>query len=161
MFLYLTFLVLEKCQQRNCLAKPSNPSLAVKKSEMESKRETAIVNPKVLYLFCLPSISLLTCNLKSVIFSFSYSQYPNLWSVSNSTISPVSQSGGMSNGLGSQFLRGSTTHYSPLPHSVTTTSSGSPLYDNGTPTDVADSQYDTSVHARLASTWTPVTTPSM
>ncbi|XP_015283496.1 PREDICTED: brachyury protein [Gekko japonicus] len=91
----------------------------------------------------------------------SSSQYPNLWSVSNSTISPVSQSGGMSNGIGAQFLRGSTTHYPTLPHSVTTTSSGSPLYDSGTPTDIADSQYDTSVHARLASTWTPVTTPSM
>ncbi|XP_039199481.1 T-box transcription factor T [Crotalus tigris] len=91
----------------------------------------------------------------------SSSQYPNLWSVSNSTISPVSQSGGMSSGIGPQFLRGSTTHYPTLPHSVATTSSGSPLYDNGTPTDIADSQYDASVHARLASTWTPVTTPSM
>lgn len=111
--------------------------------------------------FLIPSLSLPTCILKSVLLFFSYSQYPNLWSVSNSTISPVSQSGGMSNGLGSQFLRGSTTHYPTLPHPVTTTSSGSPLYDSGTPTDVADSQYDTSVHARLASTWTPVTTPSM
>ncbi|XP_026530991.1 T-box transcription factor T isoform X3 [Notechis scutatus] len=91
----------------------------------------------------------------------SSSQYPNLWSVSNSTISPVSQSGGMSSGIGSQFLRGSTTHYPTLPHSVATTSSGSPLYDSGAPTDIADSQYDASVHARLASTWTPVTTPSM
>ncbi|XP_013925078.1 PREDICTED: brachyury protein isoform X2 [Thamnophis sirtalis] len=91
----------------------------------------------------------------------SSSQYPNLWSVSNSTISPVSQSGGMSSGIGSQFLRGSTTHYPTLPHSVATTSSGSPLYDNGAPTDIADSQYDASVHSRLASTWTPVTTPSM
>ncbi|KAK9411726.1 brachyury protein [Crotalus adamanteus] len=91
----------------------------------------------------------------------SSSQYPNLWSVSNSTISPVSQSGAMSSGIGSQFLRGSTTHYPTLPHSVATTSSGSPLYDNGTPTDIADSQYDASVHARLAPTWTPVTTPSM
>ncbi|XP_061482357.1 T-box transcription factor T isoform X1 [Rhineura floridana] len=91
----------------------------------------------------------------------SSSQYPNLWSVSNSTVSPVSQSGGMSSGISSQFLRGSTTHYPTLPHSVTTTSSGSPLYDSGTPTDIADNQYDTSVHARLSSTWTPVTTPSM
>ncbi|XP_044304649.1 T-box transcription factor T isoform X3 [Varanus komodoensis] len=91
----------------------------------------------------------------------SSSQYPNLWSVSNSTISPVSQSSGMSSGIGSQFLRGSATHYPTLPHSVSTTSTGSPLYDSGTPTDIADSQYDTSVHARLAPTWTPVTTPSM
>ncbi|XP_060129256.1 T-box transcription factor T [Zootoca vivipara] len=91
----------------------------------------------------------------------SSSQYPNLWSVSNSTVSPVSQSGGMPSGIGSQFLRGSTTHYPTLPHSVTTPSSGSPLYDSGNPTDIADSQYDASVHARLSSTWTPVTTPSM
>ncbi|XP_067416871.1 T-box transcription factor T isoform X1 [Emydura macquarii macquarii] len=93
--------------------------------------------------------------------STSSSQYPNLWSVNNSTITPVSQSGGMSNGLSSQFLRGSPAHYPPLPHSVTASSSGSPLYDTGTPTDISDSQYDTSAHARLASTWTPVTPPSM
>ncbi|XP_006139172.1 T-box transcription factor T isoform X1 [Pelodiscus sinensis] len=93
--------------------------------------------------------------------STSSSQYPNLWSVNNSTITPVSQSGGMANGLSSQFLRGSTAHYPPLPHSVTASSSGSPLYDTGTPTDISDSQYDTAAHARLASTWTPVTPPSM
>ncbi|KAM9156297.1 T-box transcription factor T isoform 4-T4 [Pangshura tecta] len=93
--------------------------------------------------------------------STSSSQYPNLWSVNNSTITPVSQSGGMANGLSSQFLRGSAAHYPPLPHSVTASSSGSPLYDAGTPTDIADSQYDTSAHNRLASTWTPVTPPSM
>ncbi|XP_003227212.2 T-box transcription factor T isoform X1 [Anolis carolinensis] len=91
----------------------------------------------------------------------SSSQYPNLWSVSNSTISPVSQTSGVSSGIGTQFLRGSATHYPALSHSVTTASSGSPLYDSGTPTDIADGQYDASVHARLASTWTPVTTPSM
>uniref|UniRef100_A0A8C8RUB7 T-box transcription factor T n=1 Tax=Pelusios castaneus TaxID=367368 RepID=A0A8C8RUB7_9SAUR len=91
----------------------------------------------------------------------SSSQYPNLWSVNNSTITPVSQSGGMSNGLSSQFLRGSPAHYPPLPHSVTASSSGSPLYDAGTPTDISDNQYDTSAHARLASTWTPVSPPSM
>ncbi|XP_074844785.1 T-box transcription factor T isoform X3 [Carettochelys insculpta] len=93
--------------------------------------------------------------------STSSSHYPNLWSVNNSTITPVSQSGGMSNGLSSQFLRSSTAPYPPLPHSVTASSSGSPLYDTGTPTDIPDSQYDTSAHARLASTWTPVTPPSM
>ncbi|XP_024052618.1 T-box transcription factor T isoform X3 [Trachemys scripta elegans] len=93
--------------------------------------------------------------------STSSSQYPNLWSVNNSTITPVSQSGGMSNGLSSQFLRGSPAHYPPLPHSVTASSSGSLLYDAGTPTDISDSQYDTSAHNRLASTWTPVTPPSM
>ncbi|XP_059691501.1 T-box transcription factor T isoform X3 [Gavia stellata] len=91
----------------------------------------------------------------------SSSQYPNLWSVSNSTITPVSQSSGMSNGLSSQFLRGSPAHYAALPHPVTAASSASPLYDGGAATDLPDSQYDASAHARLASTWTPVTPPSM
>ncbi|XP_069792241.1 T-box transcription factor T [Narcine bancroftii] len=91
----------------------------------------------------------------------SSSQYPSLWSVSNSTITPVSQSGTMSNGLSSQFLRGSATHYPPLTHSVSATSSGSPLYDSGTGIELSDSQFDTSPHSRLASTWTPVTPPSM
>ncbi|XP_041254091.1 T-box transcription factor T isoform X4 [Onychostruthus taczanowskii] len=91
----------------------------------------------------------------------SSSQYPNLWSVSNSTITPVSQPSGMSNGLSSQFLHGSPGHYSVLPHPVTAASSTSPLYDSTAPADLPDSQYDTSAHARLASTWTPVTSPSM
>ncbi|KAM6138632.1 T-box transcription factor T isoform 4-T4 [Phoenicopterus ruber ruber] len=91
----------------------------------------------------------------------SSSQYPNLWSVSNSTITPVSQSSGMSSGLSSQFLRGSPAHYTALPHPVTAASSASPLYDGGAPTDLPDSQYEASAHARLASTWTPVTPPSM
>ncbi|PKU41773.1 brachyury protein [Limosa lapponica baueri] len=91
----------------------------------------------------------------------SSSQYPNLWSVSNSTITPVSQSSGMSNGLSSQFLRGSPAHYTALPHAVPAASSTSPLYDGGAPADLPDSQYDSSAHARLASTWTPVTPPSM
>ncbi|XP_030355408.1 T-box transcription factor T isoform X4 [Strigops habroptila] len=91
----------------------------------------------------------------------SSSQYPNLWSVSNNTITPVSQSSGMSNGLSSQFLRGSPAHYTALPHPVTAASSASPLYDGGAPSDLPDSQYDASAHARLASTWTPVTPPSM
>ncbi|KAM6280480.1 T-box transcription factor T isoform 4-T4 [Porphyrio hochstetteri] len=91
----------------------------------------------------------------------SSSQYPNLWSVSNTTITPVSQPSGMSSGLSSQFLRGSPAHYTALPHPVPTASSASPLYDGGAPTDLPDSQYDASAHARLASTWTPVTPPSM
>lgn len=90
-----------------------------------------------------------------------FSQYPNLWSVSNNTITPVSQSSGISNGLSSQFLRGSPAHYTALPHPVPAASSASPLYDGGAPTDLPDSQYDASAHARLASTWTPVTPPSM
>ncbi|XP_028905073.1 T-box transcription factor T isoform X2 [Ornithorhynchus anatinus] len=88
-------------------------------------------------------------------------QYPNLWSVSNSTIMPVAQPAGMANGLGAQFLRGSTTHYPPLPPTVSASTQGSPLYEGAAPTDIPDSQYDASAHARLASAWTPVTPPSM
>ncbi|XP_075720445.1 T-box transcription factor T-like isoform X3 [Rhinoderma darwinii] len=83
------------------------------------------------------------------------SQYPNLWSVSNSTITPMSQSGGISNGLGSQYLRGSTAHYSSLSHGVPSPSSGSPLYDQGATTDIVDNQYEVTSHSRL-SPWTPV-----
>ncbi|XP_051849617.1 T-box transcription factor T isoform X2 [Antechinus flavipes] len=91
------------------------------------------------------------------------SQYPNLWSVSNSTITPVAQSAGMSNGLGAQFLRGSTAHYPSLPHAVpASSSSGSPLYEGSvSATDIPDSQYDASAHARLTASWTPVSPPSM
>ncbi|KFV55173.1 Brachyury protein, partial [Tyto alba] len=46
----------------------------------------------------------------------SSSQYPNLWSVSNSTITPVSQSSGVPSGLGPQFLRGSPAPYTAPPH---------------------------------------------
>lgn len=102
--------------------------------------------------------SLITCFIYHCL---SFSQYPNLWSVSNGSITPVSQSSGMSNGLSSQFLCGSPAHYTALPHQVTAASSASPLYDGGAPTDLPDSQYDASSHTRLASTWTPVTPPSM
>ncbi|XP_055745525.1 T-box transcription factor T [Salvelinus fontinalis] len=96
------------------------------------------------------------------------SQYPSLWSVSNPSLTPVSQSGEMSNSLGSQFLRGtSSSHYPGLSHSVTAPSGGSPLYDCSTATEVHDStilsHYNTSPHShtRLTTVWTPVTPPSM
>ncbi|XP_070297151.1 T-box transcription factor T-like [Salvelinus sp. IW2-2015] len=96
------------------------------------------------------------------------SQYPSLWSVSNPSLTPVSQSGEMSNSLGSQFLRGtSSSHYPGLSHSVTAPPGGSPLYDCSTATEVHDntilSHYDTSPHShtRLTTVWTPVTPPSM
>ncbi|XP_051233343.1 T-box transcription factor T isoform X1 [Dicentrarchus labrax] len=90
------------------------------------------------------------------------SQYTSLWSVSNSPLTPVSQNGGINNGLSSQFLRGSSSHYPSLPHSVTVPSSGSPMYDSGTATEVHDAaQYDTSPHGQLPSAWTPVTPPSL
>nr|XP_015218241.1 PREDICTED: brachyury protein isoform X2 [Lepisosteus oculatus] len=93
--------------------------------------------------------------------STSSSQYPSLWSVSNSTITPVSQPGNMSNGLGSQFLRGSTAHYPSLSHPVAAPSAGSPLYDSAAPAEVHDPQYDTSPHARLPPSWASVTPPSL
>ncbi|XP_066461511.1 T-box transcription factor T isoform X2 [Eleutherodactylus coqui] len=91
------------------------------------------------------------------------SPYPNLWSVSNSTITPVSQSGsgGIPNGLGSQYLRGSTAHYSSLSHGVPSPSSGSPLYDHGATADIVESQYEVTSHSRLSSPWTPVPPTSM
>ncbi|XP_073416338.1 T-box transcription factor T [Dendrobates tinctorius] len=89
------------------------------------------------------------------------SQYPNLWSVSNSTITPVSQSGGIANGLGSQYLRGSTAHYSSLSHGVPSSSSGSPLYEHGGTTDIVDNQYEVTSHSRISSPWTPVPPTSM
>uniref|UniRef100_A0A674ESS4 T-box transcription factor T n=2 Tax=Salmo trutta TaxID=8032 RepID=A0A674ESS4_SALTR len=96
------------------------------------------------------------------------SQYPSLWSVSNPSLTPVSQSGEMSNSLGSQFLRGpSSSHYPGLSHSATAPPGGSPLYDCSTATEVHDSttlsHYDTSPHGhtRLTTVWTPVTPPSM
>lgn len=90
------------------------------------------------------------------------SQYTSLWSVSNSPLTPVSQNGGINNSLSSQFLRGSGSHYPSLSHSVAVPSSGSPMYDNGTATEVHDAaQYDTSPHGRLPSAWTPVTPPSL
>lgn len=91
-----------------------------------------------------------------------YSQYTSLWSVSNSPLTPVSQNGGTYNNLSSQFLRGSSSHYTSLSHSVTVPSSGSPMYDSSAATEVHDAaQYDTSPHGRLPSAWTPVTPPSL
>ncbi|CAO2628788.1 T-box transcription factor T [Lemmus lemmus] len=90
------------------------------------------------------------------------SQYPSLWSVSNGTITPGSQTAGVSNGLGAQLFRGSPAHYAPLTHTVSAaTSSGSPMYEGAaTVTDISDSQYDTAQSLLIAS-WTPVSPPSM
>lgn len=90
------------------------------------------------------------------------SQYPSLWSVSNSSLAPVPQSGSMSSGLGSQFLRGSAGHYPALSHPIAVPSSGSPLYDSTAADLPHDSaQFDTSPHLRLSTPWTPVTPPSL
>uniref|UniRef100_A0A3Q3N2T0 T-box transcription factor Tb n=2 Tax=Mastacembelus armatus TaxID=205130 RepID=A0A3Q3N2T0_9TELE len=89
-------------------------------------------------------------------------QYTSLWSVSNSPLTPVSHNGEINNSLSLQFLRGSSSHYPSLSHSATVPSSGSPMYDNSTATEMHDAgQYDTSPHSRLPSAWTPVTPPSL
>ncbi|KAM6956775.1 T-box transcription factor T [Aplochiton taeniatus] len=91
------------------------------------------------------------------------SQYTSLWSVSNPSLAPVSQAGGMASSLGCQFLRSSSTHYPSLSQSVTVPPSGSPMYDSSTATDVHDTTayHDTSPLGRLPTAWTPVTPPSL
>ncbi|XP_051946425.1 T-box transcription factor T-like isoform X2 [Xyrauchen texanus] len=89
------------------------------------------------------------------------SEYTSLWSVGNSPLTPVSQAGGITSSLGSQFLCGSASHYSSLTHPVTAPRSGSPLYDTAVPEVHEASQYDSSAHARLPTAWTPVTPPSL
>ncbi|XP_029377109.1 T-box transcription factor T isoform X3 [Echeneis naucrates] len=92
----------------------------------------------------------------------SSSQYTSLWSVSNSPLTPVSQNGGINNSLSSQFLRGSNSHYPGLSPSVTAPSSGSPMYESGTATEMHDTaQYDESPQGRLAPAWTPGTPASL
>ncbi|XP_077148921.1 T-box transcription factor T-like isoform X1 [Ranitomeya variabilis] len=87
-------------------------------------------------------------------------QYPSLWSVSNSTIGSLTQAGGIANGLGSQYIRSSSTHYTPYNQIVPSPSLGSPLYDGGS-TDIEDNQYDISAHDRMAPSWAPMTPPSL
>ncbi|XP_050982235.1 T-box transcription factor T isoform X2 [Labeo rohita] len=90
------------------------------------------------------------------------SQYTSLWSVGNSPLTPVSQTGTMSSSVSSQFLRGSASHYSTMAHPVTAPSSGSPLYDSTAVSEVQEaSQYDSSAHVRLPTAWTQVTPPSL
>uniref|UniRef100_A0A673IHW9 T-box transcription factor T n=1 Tax=Sinocyclocheilus rhinocerous TaxID=307959 RepID=A0A673IHW9_9TELE len=89
-------------------------------------------------------------------------QYTSLWSVGNSPLTPVSQTGSIGSSLGSQFLRGSGAHYSSLAHPATAPSSGSPLYDSTAVPEVHEaSQYDSSAHVRLPTAWTQVISPSL
>ncbi|XP_010866392.2 T-box transcription factor T [Esox lucius] len=95
------------------------------------------------------------------------SQY-SLWPVSNPSLTPVSQSGCMSNSLGSQFLHGpSHSPYPGLSQSLTALPGGSPLYGASTATEGQDGstllQYDASPpgHTRLVTAWTPVTPPAL
>uniref|UniRef100_A0A672HG44 T-box transcription factor T n=1 Tax=Salarias fasciatus TaxID=181472 RepID=A0A672HG44_SALFA len=101
-------------------------------------------------------------NVRGSVFSSLCSQYTSLWSVSNSPLTPVSQNGGVNNCLSSQFLRGSSSHYPGLSHSVAAPPSGASMYDSGAAAEVHDgSQYEASPPGRLPSAWTPVTPPSL
>ncbi|XP_075194336.1 T-box transcription factor T-like isoform X2 [Anomaloglossus baeobatrachus] len=92
--------------------------------------------------------------------SSSSCQYPSLWSVSNSTIGSLTQAGGIANGLGSQYIRSSSTHYTPYNQIVPSPSLASPLYD-GVSTDIEDNQYDISAHDRMAPSWAPMSPSSL
>lgn len=85
-----------------------------------------------------------------------YSQYPSLWSVAGTTLTPSgSASGSISGGLTSQFLRGSSVSYSGLTSSLPV-SSPSSMYDPGlSEVGVGDAQFESSI-ARLTASWTPV-----
>ncbi|XP_017318715.1 T-box transcription factor T [Ictalurus punctatus] len=90
------------------------------------------------------------------------SQYTSLWTVGNAPLTPVSQTSGMSSSLGSQYLRGSASHYASLSHPATVPNPGSPLYDCTPATEVHNvSPYDSTTHVRLATAWTPITPPSL
>ncbi|XP_060780615.1 T-box transcription factor T isoform X3 [Neoarius graeffei] len=90
------------------------------------------------------------------------SQYTSLWSVGNTPLTPVSQTGGMASSLGSQYLRGSANHYSSLSHPATVPNPGSPLYDGTQATELHNaSPYESATHVRLAAAWTPITPPSL
>lgn len=80
--------------------------------------------------------------------------------MSNSTIAPLSQAGGIAGGPGSQYLRSSTAHYTPYNQIVPSPSLGSPLYDGGN-TDIEDNPFDVTGHERLAPSWASVTPPSL
>ncbi len=85
-----------------------------------------------------------------------YSQYPSLWSVAGTTLTPSgSTSGSITGGLTSQFLRGSSVSYSGLTSSLPV-SSPSSMYDPGlSEVGVGDAQFESSI-ARLTASWAPV-----
>ncbi|GAA6076516.1 T-box transcription factor T-A isoform X1 [Tachysurus ichikawai] len=84
------------------------------------------------------------------------SQYPSLWSVAGTALTPSGPaSGSIAGGLTSQFLRGSSMSYSGLTSSLPV-SSPSSMYDPSmTEAGVADAQFETSI-ARLTASWAPV-----
>lgn len=83
-----------------------------------------------------------------------HSQYPSLWSVAGTTLTPSgSASGSIPGGLTSQFLRGSS--YTGLTSSLPV-SSPSSMYDPSlSEVGVGDAQFESSI-ARLTASWAPV-----
>uniref|UniRef100_A0A8C0GRQ6 T-box domain-containing protein n=1 Tax=Chelonoidis abingdonii TaxID=106734 RepID=A0A8C0GRQ6_CHEAB len=80
-----------------------------------------------------------------------YSQHSSLWSPTNNSISPATQSSS-----NPQFLRGSSVSYSSLASAIPGPST-SPVYDNAlAEMPSSDGQYDSAI-SRLASTWATVT----
>uniref|UniRef100_A0A674CSL7 T-box transcription factor Ta n=1 Tax=Salmo trutta TaxID=8032 RepID=A0A674CSL7_SALTR len=84
------------------------------------------------------------------------SQYPSLWSVAGTTLTPSgSSSGSIAGGLTSQFLRGSS--YTGLTSSLPV-SSPSSMYDpslSEVGVGVGEAQFESSI-ARLTASWAPV-----
>ncbi|TMS17968.1 Brachyury protein-like protein A [Larimichthys crocea] len=82
------------------------------------------------------------------------SQYPSLWSVAGTTLTPSgSASGSIPGGLTSQFLRGSS--YTGLTSSLPV-SSPSSMYDPSlSEVGVGEAQFESSI-ARLTASWAPV-----
>ncbi|KAJ4919420.1 hypothetical protein JOQ06_024702 [Pogonophryne albipinna] len=77
-------------------------------------------------------------------------QYPSLWSVSGSALTPPGSSSSIPGGLTSQFLRGSS-YSSSLP-----VSSPSSMYDPSlSEVSVGEAQFESSI-ARLTASWAPV-----
>lgn len=84
------------------------------------------------------------------------SQYPSLWSVAGTALTPSgSSSGSIAGGLTSQFLRGSS--YTGLTSSLPV-SSPSSMYDpslSEVGVGVGEAQFESSI-ARLTASWAPV-----
>lgn len=97
------------------------------------------------------SIKIITTNF---LVCLVHSQYPSLWSVAGTTLTPSgSTSGSIPGGLTSQFLRGSS--YTGLTSSLPV-SAPSSMYDPSlSEVGVGEAQFESSI-ARLTASWAPV-----
>ena len=83
-----------------------------------------------------------------------HSQYPSLWSVASTTLTPSgSASGSVSGGLTSQFLRSSS--YTGLTSTLPVSSPSSMYEPSLSEVGVGDAQFESSI-ARLTASWAPV-----